>query len=490
MLSDHHKFLPENLGMPILSEDNHSDCSSSNNSGPSSPFENSQTSHNWSNLQYFSEQIEMSDFNSESSRWTPGYYNIPSYNYYNSMATPYDQYNLDGSYQVPPYSATYPLPNENREASNVPLNYNVHHQNNYAQNDRAYYQQNRDHVNGSNYSGHLNHETVDPAYQQRYYPAESHQLLELSSPDSSTTEESNSVSPAKKQAVNRPTKHRGRPPAHLQSSLLRELPASNLERVFIWDLDETILIFHSLLTGSYATKFQKNMEAVLRLGCGMETLIFELADKHFFFGDLELYDQVHIDDTVSDDNGKELSGYDFAKDGLAEAKHSGGADRILKIAYRYRVIKELYNRHRNSVEGLLESARREERLALRSDIERITDNWLTLSKTCLEHIYARERCLNILVTGTQLVPALAKLLLFDVGKVFPIENIYSATKIGKQGCFQRIVSRFANSKCTYVVIGDGMEEENAAKEMNFPFWRVSSHSDLVALYSALEKEYL
>lgn len=30
------------------------------------------------------------------------------------------------------------------------------------------------------------------------------------------------------------------------------------------------------------------MEAVLRLGCGMETLIFELADKHFFFGDLEV----------------------------------------------------------------------------------------------------------------------------------------------------------------------------------------------------------
>ena len=34
-------------------------------------------------------------------------------------------------------------------------------------------------------------------------------------------------------------------------------PESNLERVFIWDLDETIIIFHSLLTGSFATRYGK-----------------------------------------------------------------------------------------------------------------------------------------------------------------------------------------------------------------------------------------
>ncbi|XP_035211451.1 eyes absent homolog 1-like, partial [Stegodyphus dumicola] len=34
-------------------------------------------------------------------------------------------------------------------------------------------------------------------------------------------------------------------------------PENNLERVFVWDLDETIIIFHSLLTGSYATRYGK-----------------------------------------------------------------------------------------------------------------------------------------------------------------------------------------------------------------------------------------
>lgn len=41
--------------------------------------------------------------------------------------------------------------------------------------------------------------------------------------------------------------------------------------------------------------------------------------------------------------------------------------------------------------------------------------------------------MNVLVTTTQLVPALAKVLLYGLGDVFPIENIYSATKIGTLG---------------------------------------------------------
>lgn len=38
--------------------------------------------------------------------------------------------------------------------------------------------------------------------------------------------------------------------------------------------------------------------------------------------------------------------------------------------------------------------------------------------------------MNVLVTTTQLIPALAKVLLYGLGTVFPIENIYSATKTG------------------------------------------------------------
>ncbi|XP_069678375.1 eyes absent homolog 2 [Periplaneta americana] len=275
-------------------------------------------------------------------------------------------------------------------------------------------------------------------------------------------------------------------------------PESNLERVFIWDLDETIIIFHSLLTGSFATRYGKDAHSVVQLGFRMEEMVFNLADTHFFFNDVEDCDQVHIDDVASDDNGQDLSSYNFGSDGFHAAASNGnlclatgvrgGVDWMRKLAFRYRKIKDMYNNYRNSVGGLL-GAKREQWLQLRSEIEAMTDNWLTLAIKCLTLINSRSNCVNVLVTTTQLVPALAKVLLFGLGGIFPIENIYSATKIGKESCFERIVSRFGR-KCTYVVVGDGQDEEAAAKQLNFPFWRISSHSDTAALYNALEMGFL
>ena len=53
----------------------------------------------------------------------------------------------------------------------------------------------------------------------------------------------------------------------------------------------------------------------------------------------------------------------------------------------------------------------------------------------------------------QLVAALTKILLFGLGPLFPVENVYSATKIGKDSCFERIMQKFGR-KSTYVVIGE------------------------------------
>ncbi|ELW60206.1 Eyes absent like protein 1 [Tupaia chinensis] len=139
--------------------------------------------------------------------------------------------------------------------------------------------------------------------------------------------------------------------------------------------------------------------------------------------------------------------------------------------------------------GLLGPAKREAWLQLRAEIEALTDSWLTLALKALSLIHSRTNCVNILVTTTQLIPALAKVLLYGLGIVFPIENIYSATKIGKESCFERIIQRFGR-KVVYVVIGDGVEEEQGAKKHAMPFWRISSHSDLMALHHALELEYL
>ena len=121
--------------------------------------------------------------------------------------------------------------------------------------------------------------------------------------------------------------------------------------------------------------------------------------------------------------------------------------------------------------GLLGANKREEWVTLTSDLETSTDQWLNLALKCLQLIQGRPDCVNVIVTQvslivvvvrivviltfstqTQLVAALTKILLFGLGPLFPVENVYSATKIGKEACFERIMSKFGR-KSTYVVVG-------------------------------------
>ena len=67
---------------------------------------------------------------------------------------------------------------------------------------------------------------------------------------------------------------------------------SHVDRVFIWDLDETLILFHTLLTGSFASKYGKDPRILLDLAHTMEGMIFDVADTTFFFNDLEECDQV------------------------------------------------------------------------------------------------------------------------------------------------------------------------------------------------------
>lgn len=68
-------------------------------------------------------------------------------------------------------------------------------------------------------------------------------------------------------------------------------------------------------------------------------------------------DQEHIDAVAADDNGQDLSAYNFASDGfhagaapntgLCAPGVRGGVDWMRKLAFRYRKIKDTYNNYRN-----------------------------------------------------------------------------------------------------------------------------------------------
>ncbi|KAG5445644.1 Eyes absent 1 [Clonorchis sinensis] len=327
-------------------------------------------------------------------------------------------------------------------------------------------------------------------------------------------------------------------------------------RVFVWDLDETLIIFHTLLTGYYAHRYGKDPTLAGAYGLRMEELIYNLADTHFFFNELEDCDQVHIEDVRGDDSNQDLSCFqvgeysstmgvsgsalqptpanstspnatalgaflpygstsDMVPNIVGDPKQPttveslgvttvighgvstggniavlrGGMDWMRKLALRYRRIRDLYTTYRYNVAALLGTTKAHQWMTLRSNLDVLTDYWLSLACKVTERICSRWESVNVVVTTTQLVPTLAKLLLYGLAGAFPIENIYSATKIGKESCFERIAAKFGR-KSTYVVIGDGKEEEDAAKQLHWPFWRINSHGDIAALNYAIEMGYL
>ncbi|VDP06546.1 unnamed protein product [Soboliphyme baturini] len=175
----------------------------------------------------------------------------------------------------------------------------------------------------------------------------------------------------------------------------------------------------------------------------------------------------------------------------------GGLDYMRKISCKYHRIRELYNRYKENVSGelirLLGCGKQEQWLQVRSDIENFTDSWHALVLKCVSIISSRSHYANVLIASSSLIPAYAKLLLYGMASFFPLENVYSSVKIGKEASLQRILSRYGK-KCTYVIVGDGRDDEIVAKQaktfLQFPLWRVTVHSDLVALHHALELGHL
>ncbi|XP_054154015.1 eyes absent homolog 1-like isoform X2 [Oppia nitens] len=272
-------------------------------------------------------------------------------------------------------------------------------------------------------------------------------------------------------------------------------PEHDLERVFLWDLDNTLVKYLTLLNEPI-----NPMERVL--GEEIEHFINQFAEQHFFYSDLEKVDQGNLDDLISDDNGQDISNYDFQNDGFCTNITYGngglamgcqavkGAVDLRKQSFRYRRIKELYNVYKNNIQGLLSTHERDQLYKIRDIYNRLDNSPTPDAIKCLKLINSRPKSLNVLVSNMSLVHTLAVVMLFDLDSYFYPENIYSAGIINKENTFVKIIQKFGK-KCSYVAIGDGRDEEMAAKQLDIPFWPVRGVHDIkTLLHYALERDHL
>ncbi|GAQ90681.1 Eyes absent homolog [Klebsormidium nitens] len=275
--------------------------------------------------------------------------------------------------------------------------------------------------------------------------------------------------------------------------------------VFVWDLDETLIIFQSLLTGKYADLEgldEKRRAEALKLGEQWEKLILDISDTAMLFEQVEEFDQPSIGHVAENDDGASLDDFDFGELNLKKPLTDAGKQ---KLAYLYRHIQALYAK---GATHLLTGDKRGEWQGLYAATDRFTKGWLFAGRRLLaECATARLNSSGqtdpnrtagpgsdsagegglpplgkrtvVLVSSGQLIPTLTKCLLFRLDPWIDPANVYSSKVVGKLQCFKWIRERFGggNAETRFCAVGDGVEEQAAARMMSWPFLRVASGLD-------------
>lgn len=261
------------------------------------------------------------------------------------------------------------------------------------------------------------------------------------------------------------------------------------KNVYIWDMDETLILLKSLINGAYAEAFNgsKDVQKGVEIGKTWENHILQVCDEHFFYEQIENCNKPFLDSMSQYDDGRDLSDYDFKEDNFGPLNDDISK---MKLAYRHRVIAQKYN------EGL-HSVFDEDMLKFWDNLYDVTDSytdrWFSSARACLEQCSGGSKestpfidsadgithstetefqHVNVLVTSGSLIPSLIKCLLFRLDSLIPSGNVYSSWEVGKLQCFSWIKERFSGPNVQYCVIGDGWEECEAAQAMKWPFVQI------------------
>lgn len=113
--------------------------------------------------------------------------------------------------------------------------------------------------------------------------------------------------------------------------------------VYIWDMDETLILLKSLLDGTYVQAFggSKDSRKGIEIGKVWERQILQVCDDHFFYEQIEDYNEPFLLALSEFDDGKDLSDYDFNNDGLSFPSDDSNRR---KLAYRHRAIADKYTK--------------------------------------------------------------------------------------------------------------------------------------------------
>ncbi|KAJ7548477.1 hypothetical protein O6H91_07G013800 [Diphasiastrum complanatum] len=297
-------------------------------------------------------------------------------------------------------------------------------------------------------------------------------------------------------------------------------PTSHSKTVYVWDLDETLIIFQTLSTCKFAEAYKgsKDIKQGVKLGRKWESLILKVCDEFCFYEQVEDYNEPNIAALSQYDDGANLADYNFNAD---EIRPPFTDSERRKLAYRHRWIKNIYSQ---GLEKLLKDDTLQEWKELYEATDQYTNGWLSAGRSLLEEcsnsskstihenrpngsltcmagdedIYSNRQdtnCnINVVVTSGTLVPSLVKCLLFRLNTFIDSVNVYSSREAGKLQCFRWIKERFEAPNVRFCAIGDGLDECEAAETLTWPFVKVDLRPDsphcLLKVTAAVVKQYI
>ncbi|KAJ9555955.1 hypothetical protein OSB04_010569 [Centaurea solstitialis] len=240
--------------------------------------------------------------------------------------------------------------------------------------------------------------------------------------------------------------------------------------VFVWDMDETLVLLKSLITGAYAKPFNgsKDLQKGIEIGKTWENQILRICDDHFFYEQIESCNKPYVDAMREYDDGLDLSDYDFGNDGFVGSSFDDD-DNKRKLAYRHRLIANKYKKGLRSVFG-------EKMIKSWDNLYEVTDDFTDNSGLCGGMCKWKQRFHKFKNTECErycnfrlINPSLVKCLLFRLDDLISYDNVYSSWEVGKYQCFSLIKERFNGPNVQFCAIGDGWEECEAAENMQWPF---------------------
>lgn len=235
-------------------------------------------------------------------------------------------------------------------------------------------------------------------------------------------------------------------------------PRRRPEKVILWDLDDTLIVWDSMSKGAFDMP---------------DGVCDELWEGWFALSKQFQEECLHGSLVKEAQSEGAVSGTEVLYSLMSAAPNGAVANAYVDIQNKFAA-------------GAIPSSMSIKQGRLYKRLDKETGGWLTTGKETLGMCHQQEGTLNVLVTASRLQAAVGKLMLFGLNDCIHADCIYSCWMRGtKKDAFRKLTAKYSSAR--FVAVGDGKQEKQASEELKIPFFQIRNLADLKKARTNLER---